>query len=64
MVQVYGLGLEYGFVSDNQREGDTHEESPAPPRGHTQHPGDSIQVKGGCHSAVFQHSFSTFLALF
>ena len=27
MVQVYGLGLEYGFVSDNQREGDTHEES-------------------------------------
>ena len=30
MVQVYGLGLEYGFVSDSQREGDTHEESPDP----------------------------------
>ena len=28
-----------------QSEGDTHEESPAPPRGHTHHPGGSLQVE-------------------
>ena len=33
MVQVYGLGLEYGFISDSQRE--THMRSPLPRPGVT-----------------------------
>ena len=38
MVQVYGLGLEYGFISDSQRE--THMRSPLP------HPGVTLITQG------------------
>ena len=42
MVQVYGLGLEYGFISDSQRE--THMRSPLPRPGVTL----TTQRREGC----------------
>ena len=51
MVQVYGLGLEYGFVSDSHRE--THMRSPLP------RPGVTLNTQGTLfrYSGSFHSSF-------